>query len=212
MNKKIYIIDHGLGNLQSIIQVFSYLNIKIEVTCDPDKIIHGDGIILPGVGAFAEAINNMNKSGMSHAVINFIQSGKPFMGVCLGLQLLFSESEEFGIHKGLSIIDGKVKALKLSEVKKIPQVGWNQIIPPKEDYTLLNDTALNFIRDDNFMYFNHSYYVEPNSNQVVLTETCYNGKIYCSSIIKENVFAVQFHPEKSGNAGILIYKSWVELI
>lgn len=212
MNKKIYMIDHGLGNLQSILQVSIFLGIHIEIISDPDEVIKADAVILPGVGAFGEAMNNMNRSGMSDAVINFIQSGKPLIGVCLGLQLLFSESEEFGSHKGLGVIQGKVKKFDFSKVSKIPQVGWNKVSPLDNNYSNWQNTPLKNIRNNDYMYFVHSYYVEPVSKQVILAETTYNSITYSSAILKENVFAVQFHPEKSSHAGILIYKSWFDSI
>lgn len=205
---KVAIIDYQLSNLFSVKHAFNYLKINSEITSDKSIIKNCDAAILPGVGAFGDAMENLKQLGLIQIIKDFISSGKPFMGVCLGLQLLFSESEEFGKHSGLDIIKGKVKKFSGKGIK-VPQIGWNQIV--KADNNLWPNSPLQNIRNGEFMYFVHSYYIEPQNKSVVLSETTYEDIIYCSSLLSDNIFATQFHPEKSGSEGIKIYHDWLKL-
>lgn len=206
---KIAIIDYQLSNLFSVKHAFDYLKVNSEITSDTSAIAKSDVAILPGVGAFGDAMKNLQDLGLVEQIRDFILSNRPFMGVCLGMQLLFSESEEFGIHKGLDIIKGKVKRFSSQKkIIKIPQIGWNQILKNGKNW---DNSPLKEIRDKEFMYFIHSYYVVAEDSSVVLSETVYEDFKYCSSLLKDNVFATQFHPEKSGQEGIKIYKDWLNL-
>lgn len=207
---KIAIIDYQLSNLFSVKHAFEHLKIDCEVTSDKAAILSSDAAILPGVGAFGDAMNNLKRLGLVEAINSFIKSDKPFMGVCLGMQLLFTESEEFGIHRGLDIVKGKVKRFAKEDKQiKVPQIGWNQIL--KADMEWKNSPLKN-IENGEFMYFVHSYYVVPENNDVVLSETVYEDIKYCSSLLSGNIFATQFHPEKSGQEGIKIYQNWLKSV
>ena len=214
MFKKIAIIDYQMSNLFSVQHACEHLNIEAEITSDPKKIAQADGAILPGVGAFGDAMANLKKLGLDETIKKFINTGKPFMGVCLGMQLLMSSSEEFGLHQGLDIIKGNVKKFPAvndqSEKIKIPQIGWNKIYQP-EDKKWQN-TPLSKVKNNSYMYFVHSFCVFPSQAENVLSLTNYSGFEYCSSVINDNVFAVQFHPEKSGPDGIKIYQEWFKQI
>lgn len=168
------------------------------------------GAILPGVGAFGDAMHNLEKLDLIGPIKEFIASGKPLMGICLGMQLLFSESEEFGINQGLNVIPGKVMKFPAKnqegEIVKIPQIGWNQIYEPTAEKW--KNTPLQAIKNNEFMYFVHSYYAKPDRDESILSLTNYKGLEYCSSILHENVFATQFHPEKSAKEGMKIYSNW----
>ena len=204
---KIAIIDYQLSNLFSVKHAFDYLKINSEITSDKSTLSRVDAAILPGVGAFGDAMDNLKKLDLIDPIKEFIRSGKPFMGVCLGMQLLFSESEEFGIHQGLNIVKGKVKKFSNADKPiKVPQIGWNQILKADNNW---NNSPLESIKSGEFMYFVHSYYVVPKDPSVILSETIYEDIGYCSSILKDNVFAAQFHPEKSGQEGIKIYRDWL---
>lgn len=206
---KVAIIDYQLSNLFSVKHAFDYLKIDSEITSDKSVISTSDAAVLPGVGAFGDAMNNLKQFNLISPIKEFIKNSKPFMGVCLGMQLLFSESEEFGNHQGLNIVKGKVK--KFSDAYKpikVPQIGWNQIL--KLDKTWDNSPLKN-IKNEDFMYFVHSYYVVPEDRSIILSETTYEGIRYCSGLLKDNIFATQFHPEKSGPAGIKIYRDWISL-
>ncbi len=205
---KIAIIDYQLSNLFSVKHAFDYLGVESQITSDKEIIADSDAAIIPGVGAFGDAMKNLEKLDLIGLIKDFISSGKLFMGVCLGMQLLFTQSEEFGIHKGLNIVKGKVKKFTNDNEKiKVPQIGWNQILKAKKSWL---DSPLKDIKNGEFMYFVHSYFVEPEDKSVVLSETIYENIRYCSSLQSGNVFATQFHPEKSGKDGIKIYKDWLK--
>lgn len=216
MNKKVIILDYGLGNLFSVQHALNHLGVETEVTADKTHIQHADAIILPGVGAFGEAMKNLSKLDLILPLKDFIAKGKPFLGVCLGMQLLFEESEEFGISKGLGIIPGTITRFNHNgaEGKKarVPQIAWNQILKPLDSNYNWDETVLSGIKEGEYMYFVHSLFASPLNRKHILTETEYEGFKYCSSVLKDNVFATQFHPEKSAKEGLKIYKNWLSLI
>jgi glutamine amidotransferase len=213
MMKNVVIIDYQLGNLFSVKQACEYLGHNAVISSNPEELKKADYAILPGVGAFADAMNNMQSLGLVNAIHSYVDEGKPLMGVCLGLQLLLTESEEFGNTKGLDIIPGMVKKFKSigpdDQVYKVPQIQWNVIQQPAEHKW--QNTPLQCCKDGDFMYFVHSFYAAPSDKQYVLSESEYAGLQYCSSVKKDNVFATQFHPEKSGLYGVNIYKEWFNL-
>ena len=208
--KKVAIVDYKLGNLFSVKQACVFLGMEAEITTDKDLLSKADFLILPGVGAFGEAMHNLNSLDLVSPIHDYIASGRPFMGVCLGLQLLFSESEEFGSTRGLNLIPGVIKKFKTSDldgnVLKVPQIEWNKIY--ETGANKWKDSPLVSCKSGDYMYFVHSYYVQPESGDSILSNTTYGGFSYCSSIINENIFACQFHPEKSGLHGVEIYKNW----
>ena len=210
--KKIAIIDYQLGNLFSVRQACHYLGENAIITTDKNELLNADYAILPGVGAFGDAMNNLSKFDLIAPIKDFIASGKPFMGVCLGLQLLFTESEEFGTSRGLNLIEGVVKKFSSSQtdgnVLKVPQIEWNQVYETPNN--AWHDSPLKACQSGDYMYFVHSYYVQPEAEKYELSTTQYGGYTYCSSVIKNNIFACQFHPEKSGLHGIEIYESWFD--
>lgn len=206
--KNVIIIDYQLGNLYSVKQACDTVGINAKISCEKDDILNADALILPGVGAFNEAMNNLKKLNLDLSIIQKVKSGVPIFGICLGLQLLFTESEEFGAGKGLDLISGVIKRFpELYQNRKIrvPQIAWNTIYNHDQDW---EKTALKEIRNNEFMYFIHSYYVEPQDKNNILTQTNYDGVEFCSSVNYQNIFATQFHPEKSSDKGISIYKNW----
>jgi len=209
--KKVIIIDYQLSNLFSVKRACDFVGLDSEISSDPTKLLTADGVILPGVGAFGDAMENLKKFNLVSGIKDFVKSAKPFMGVCLGMQLIFSESEEFGKHEGLDLIKGKVKKIPNrfeNHLVRVPQIGWNKLYEPKSSDW--KNSYLKDIKNGDFMYFVHSYYVIPNDNKTVLATTNYEGFNYTSAVLKNNVFAVQFHPEKSGNKGLTIYKNFAE--
>ncbi|MFA4995843.1 MAG: imidazole glycerol phosphate synthase subunit HisH [Patescibacteria group bacterium] len=214
--KKIAIIDYKAGNLYSVQHACSFIGLDSKITSDKDEILKADGAILPGVGAFGEAMENIKAMELIDPIRDFVKSGKPFMGVCLGLQLLFSESEEFGLHKGLDLVKGRVVKFPThndqGQVIKVPQIGWNQIVPPNNDKNYWSNSPLSDTAPGEFMYFVHSFFVKPSDSEDILSLTDYEGIKYCSSIKKNNIFATQFHPEKSAGEGIKIYQNWAKTI
>lgn len=206
--KKVVIIDYHLGNLFSVKQACDTIGLQVVISSEPIDIEQADALILPGVGAFIEAMENLTALQLLNPIRNAAERGIPIFGICLGLQLLFTKSEEFGSSNGLDLIPGVIKKfpVQLGEAKvKVPQIQWNKVYRYKNnwEYTPLDD-----INEGEFMYFVHSYFVEPSDENCILSKTNYAGIEYCSSVIQNNIFAVQFHPEKSADKGVSIYKRW----
>jgi glutamine amidotransferase len=203
---RIVIIDYQLGNLFSVNQALINIGLNPLMTTDPKDIEFASAIVLPGVGAFADAMKNLESMGFIEPIKKFISSGKPFLGICLGLQLLFSESDEFENTKGLDLIKGVVRRFDNKKNSlKVPQISWNQIYMPSS--INWDKTPLHGIIPGDYFYFVHSFYVIPEEN-VALSYTTYGDTKYVSSILKDNIFACQFHPEKSADKGLQLYKNW----
>jgi len=204
-NNTIAVIDYDMSNMFSIENALKNLDLKTIVTSDYDTILSCDGAVLPGVGSFPEAMKNLKKFNLDNAIIDFIASGKPFLGICLGFQLLFDRSDEIINTNGLGVIPGEVKSFsKLDISLRVPHVGWNKV---KKLISLDRggfNEPLNDIDNDEYFYFVHSNFVLPLNNTYSYTSTQYEEFNFCSSIIKDNLFACQFHPEKSGKQGIQI--------
>ncbi|MBF7081918.1 imidazole glycerol phosphate synthase subunit HisH [Desulfallas sp. Bu1-1] len=198
------IIDYGMGNLRSVAKGFEKMGISVEVTGDPATLDKFGGVVLPGVGAFADAMRNLQQLGMVDAIYRFIKEGKPFLGICLGLQLLFESSEEWGNTAGLGIFPGRV--CKLPPVLKIPHMGWNTLSIRNKNCPLFAG-----IHDNAAFYFVHSYYVEPAAPELVAGTTEY-GIEFTSVAAKDNVFGIQFHPEKSSALGLRILQNFGRLV
>lgn len=195
------IIDYGMGNLGSVKKAFDYLSVKSFVSSDKEQLAKADKIVLPGVGAFEDAMKNLNKYNLTKMIINEINSNKPFLGICLGLQLLFDYSEEGNNPSGLGIFKGGVKKFDKSINLKIPHMGWNDI--KSKDCTLLTSF------DNQYFYFVHSYYVKP-IDDLNCSFTTY-GEDFVSAIESNNILATQFHPEKSGKAGLALLAKWAKV-
>jgi glutamine amidotransferase len=213
-SKKVIIIDYESSNLFSVQQACRHVGVEAQISRNREDILGADGVILPGVGAFGDAMNNLTRLDLVEPIRDVIRAGVPFMGVCLGMQLLFTESEEFGNNKGLNIIEGRIRRFPTSSSSKerirIPQISWNRIHEPVPDRW--KQTPLSGLAEGEFMYFVHSYYADPDDKAHVLSSTNYDGITYCSSVQKTNVFATQFHPEKSAATGLLIYKNWAKAL
>ena len=197
----IAIIDYGMGNLRSVSKAFEAVGHEAVVTRDPRVIANASHVVLPGVGAFGECMMNIEQYGLAEPTCKAIQSGKPFLGICLGLQLLFTESEEFGTHKGLGIIPGKVRRFEIDPTLKVPHMGWNQVNIQRPC------PLFEGIGDGANWYFVHSYFVDPRDKQIAATMTIY-GIPFVSSIWKDNILACQFHPEKSQAVGLQLIKNF----
>jgi imidazole glycerol-phosphate synthase subunit HisH len=208
MSKNVVIIDYQLGNLFSVKQACDIVGISAIISSDKNDILSADALILPGVGAFIEAMNNLIKLELDIVIKQKVKNGTPIFGICLGLQLLFTKSEEFGSGNGLDLISGTIKRFPENfedRLIKVPHIAWNTIYKSGQDWEL---TALKDVSNNEFMYFIHSYFVQPEYDSVVLSLTNYDGIEFCSSIQYNNIFATQFHPEKSSDKGVSIYKNW----
>ena len=209
--KKVVIIDYNLGNLFSVKQACDTVGLNSVISSSKEDIINADALILPGVGAFNEAMKNLVDLGLDTVIKLKVNKGIPLFGVCLGLQLLFTESEEFGTGRGLDLIPGVIKKFPTNfqnQPIKVPHISWNTIYKSSQNW---DQSPLSNLNENEFMYFIHSYYVNPSNKACVLTKTNYNGIEFCSSIKINNIFATQFHPEKSANNGLSIYKEWATI-
>ena len=204
----IAIIDYGMGNLRSVQKGFEKVGCDAVVTADPKVVLEAEKIVLPGVGAFRDCMRNLEQGGFIEPILRVIAEGRPFLGICLGLQLLFTEGEEFGVHRGLDVIPGKVVRfpegmMEGGEKLPVPHMGWNQLSFRQRP------AAFEGIEEGANVYFVHSYYVRPDDPSVIATTTRY-GIEFCSSIRKDNIVATQFHPEKSQETGLRILRNFAE--
>ena len=200
----IAIIDYGAGNLHSVKNALDFLGAESIITSDASEILNADKVILPGVGAFGDAMESLKNRGLCPVIEKTVESKKPFLGICLGLQLMFSESEESPGVSGLGIFKGKVVKIPEKENLKIPHMGWNDLKIVKKS-KILKDLG-----EEPFVYFVHSYYLNAEEDDIVSAYTEYGSRLDIA-VERENVFATQFHPEKSGKTGLKILKNFIEL-
>jgi glutamine amidotransferase len=196
------IVDYGMGNLRSVEKAFETVGHAAQIIRTPQAIADSDKLVLPGVGAFGSAMENLCRMDLLEPLSAAVADGKPLLGICLGLQLLFEESEEHGLHEGLGVFEGRVR--RLPEGVKVPHIGWNQVSVTRDD------PLLQGIPDNAFFYFVQSYFVEPQDQQNVIGKTDY-GVTFTSIVGWRNVYGVQFHPEKSQDAGLKLLKNFGDL-
>jgi len=202
---KIGLIDYGMGNIHSVKKAIENLEEEVLLINSKFQISSCKALIIPGQGAFDPAIENLNRTGLIDEIKNWIRSGKSFMGICLGLQILFEESEE-GNKKGIGIIKGKIKKIPIIKNQRIPHIGWCKLVPSKESKLLCKEEI------NKWVYFDHSYFAAPNDSNFVTASVEY-GPINLTAIIEnENLIACQFHPEKSGKIGQSLLKRWLKTI
>ncbi len=201
----IAIIDYGVGNLFSLVSSFKAIGADTVITGDIETIKKADKLILPGVGAFGDAIKKLRETSLDKVLIEQAQNGKPVMGICLGMQMLFEKSYEYGEHEGLGLLKGKVVPMenRLPENLKIPHIGWNALIFKKEN------PLFKYINNGDCVYFVHSYYAEGCDDSLLATAEY--GKELTAAVAKGNIYGCQFHPEKSGNVGLNILKAFCEM-
>ncbi|HDT14864.1 MAG TPA: imidazole glycerol phosphate synthase subunit HisH [Firmicutes bacterium] len=201
--KKIAVIDYGMGNLHSVVKALENKGVPVKVVSKGSGLKNCIGIVLPGVGAFGDAVKEIKKREFYGVVIEMVNSGIPILGICLGMQLLMEKSTEYGRHKGFGFIKGDTVIFKGD--MKIPHMGWNRIEKKKKD------SVLSRIKDGSFAYFVHSYYVKPDDARDILTETQYGKTAFTSSVSRDKVYGFQFHPEKSGREMLKIYENFSKI-
>ncbi len=208
---KIAILDYGIGNVKSICNALNNIGADTVLTADEKEILDADAAILPGVGAFAKGMQNLAESNLVNVIHKFVATGKPFMGICLGMQMLMDASEEFGTTKGLGLISGNVVKLTLVDgaKEKLPHVTWNEINEPSPQRW--ENTILDNIPKHSDVYFVHSFVAAPAIQEDVLVTAEYGNVNFCAGVKKGNIYGLQFHPEKSGNIGLQILRNFLSL-
>ncbi len=201
----ITVVDYGMGNLRSVAKALEKVGLDVKVSSNPQDIKNSKGIVVPGVGAFGDAIHNLDRFGLLDEVIKAIKEGKPYLGICLGLQILFEYGYEFGEHEGLGILKGKVIRFEDKEGYKVPHMGWNQVWIKKKE------GLFEGIKEGEYFYFVHSFYAVPSDENDIASTTDYSVE-FCSAVEKENVWAVQFHPEKSQKAGLKLLENFKKFV
>ena len=208
---RIVIIDYGVGNLHSLSRAFDYFDIKPVISEDAKIIEEADGVILPGVGSFQVGMRGLEIRGLTETIKKIARGNKPILGICLGAQLLLTKGYEFGVFNGLDIIKGEVvKFSDLDEGEKIPQIGWNKIYPL--DKNKWAGTILNSVKENDQVYFVHSYILKPDLKENILAAAIYGGRKFCSAVKQGNVYGCQFHPEKSGPVGLKIIENFINIV
>ncbi|MFD0673669.1 imidazole glycerol phosphate synthase subunit HisH [Cohnella sp. GCM10027633] len=207
------IIDYGMCNMHSVIHAFEAIGAQIAIANKPEDILTADHVVLPGVGAFEDGMKGLAELGFIEPLKQFAATGKPLLGICLGMQMLMDTSEEFGEHRGLGLIEGTVTAIpdtgNNGERHKIPHIGWNELVKPnlkQWDGTIMNDTE-----EHSSVYFVHSFTCKPESSENRLADAYYNGRLISAAIKKQNIYGCQFHPEKSGKVGLEIISNFLRI-
>lgn len=210
--KNTIIIDYGMGNIKSVQRGFEKVGAKVNVSCDPKIIASATHLVLPGVGAFKEGMNELRKAHLIDVIKEFVKKGNPLLGICLGMQMLLDRSEEHGNHKGIGLISGSVKQIPQIDnnqlKRKIPHIGWSELKLPNKSQNW-NKTCLKNIKTGEYFYFVHSYMAVPINNNDILAISDYNGMIINAGIKRDNITGLQFHPEKSGQCGLKILENFV---
>ena len=209
MKKTVAIVDYGLGNLFNIKSALEANSISSIVTSNKDEILKSSHLILPGVGSFKEGMDHLINRDLINTLINFKVSGKPILGICLGMQLLMSKSFDDGEFDGLNFIEGEVTKLKKSKDVRVPNIGWGEL--SIRDKYRSKESLLKGVVNNTYMYFLHSYHVEPNNSDYIMSETKFGNNYFCSSINKEIVYGCQFHPEFSATDGLSILKNFITI-
>ena len=204
MIKKVTILDYGVGNIFNLYKSLERLNYSVNISSNSNKISNSERLIIPGVGAFKEGIENIKKRNLIETIKSYVKNQRPLLGICLGMQYLMSYSEEFGKTDGLKIIKGNVIQFKKSKENRVPHIGWNYL------YNNNDKIFLNLKKKPTF-YFCHSFYVNPKNKKNKLSETKYSNINFCSAIKKENIYGCQFHPERSGKNGEVFLKNFMSI-
>ena len=215
MSKSILIVDYGVGNLLSVGRAFEHCGATAALSGDPATIASAERVVLPGVGAFGDCVNALRTKGLDHAVLQHVAKQRPLMGICVGMQMLFDGSEEFGQHRGLGLIPGKVEAIPSADDAgrplKVPHVGWSPLVMPEAEGASWEGTPLSSLQPGTAVYFVHSYHGQPVDPTHRVADALYGGRRITAAVRRGMVFGTQFHPEKSGPVGLAMVRNFLDL-
>jgi glutamine amidotransferase len=214
MTKQVFVVDYGVGNLLNVVRAFERVGATVSLVSTVESIKDADRLVLPGVGAFGDGMRELREQGFYDALLNYVSVGRPLLGICLGMQMLFESSDEFGRDPGLALIEGSVKAIpsfnSMGASHKVPHIGWNEMEVPNMS-TSWDSSLFDGIKPGAASYFVHSYMAMPKYDENRLANCDYNGIKVCAAVCKDNVFGCQFHPEKSGKVGLSVLSNFLRL-
>lgn len=212
-NHKVTIIDYGMCNLLNVARAFDTCGAHVEITDDPSAVLKADRLVIPGVGAFSNSLAEIKRLGLDDAIRSFVQSGRPVFGICVGMQVLFETSEEFGTHEGLGILKGRVVAVPDktigNEPQRVPHIGWAHLIESDVGQAWEASVLRAYIGQTPAVYFVHSFVAKPENDLIRLADFSYGGHRLCAAVMKDNLVASQFHPERSGKVGLSLIKQFI---
>ncbi|MDP3559144.1 MAG: imidazole glycerol phosphate synthase subunit HisH [Legionellaceae bacterium] len=215
MTKKITLIDYGLANLLNVARAFEYCGVQVKITNNPAEVKVAERLVVPGVGAFQDCMLAIKTQGFSDALQNYFSTERPFLGICVGMQILFDVSEEFGEYPGLGVLPGRVvsipKTTVQGETQRVPHIGWNNLVPPQNRRAWQNTLLEPLLAEKSALYFVHSFIAKPTLETDILADCVYGGHSLCAAVQRNNIMATQFHPEKSGKAGLAIIRQFMEV-
>lgn len=215
MSVKITILDYGMCNLLNVARAFEHVGVEVSITESPEKAAHADRLVVPGVGAFEDSLAEVQRRGFDDLIRNFVQTERPFLGICVGMQMLFDASEEFGEHKGLGIFPGKVQSIpnvtKDGLSQRVPHIGWNHLVQPESGRVWGRTLLRDFVNQNPAMYFVHSFAAHPERPSDRLADCIYGGHRVCAAVQRGNVVATQFHPERSAELGLNVLRRFMLL-
>jgi glutamine amidotransferase len=212
---RVTIVDYGMCNLLNVVRAFEHCGAQVQVTEDPHSVMAADRLVVPGVGAFSDSMKELTARGFADAIRAFAQTGKPLFGICVGMQMLFDASEEFGEHEGLGILPGRVKAVPATTVdgnsQRVPHIGWNHLVESASRRNWRESLLEPFISQNPAVYFVHSYAAQPALDSDLLADCMYGGHRICAAVQRENLMASQFHPERSGEIGLALLGQFMSI-
>ena len=215
MSNNLTILDYGMCNLLNVVRAFEHIGAQVSVSSEPKTALSADRLVVPGVGAFRDSMEEVTKRGLDDAIRSFAEFDRPMLGICIGMQILFEGSDEFGDHSGLSILKGRVRAIpkenQLGVSHRVPHIGWNNLLSPLTDRSWVGSILEPLNTMQTAMYFVHSFSAVPADEHDVLADCVYGGHRLCASVEKGSVMATQFHPERSGEAGLAVLRRFIEI-
>lgn len=213
MSNKITLLDYGMCNLLNVARAFEHIGAEVKIATKPQEAINADRLVVPGVGAFKDSVAEVRRLGFDDTICQFVTTGRPFLGICVGMQMLFDASEEFGEHQGLGILSGKVTKISntttANEPQRVPHIGWNHLVKPESGRAWNNSLLKQFENKSPAMYFVHSFAANPAEDADRLADCIYGGYRICAAVQRNNVVATQFHPERSGKLGLNLLEAFM---